>query len=193
MGCSVGRQLIDYLRGFSILQGYNFEFRLFGILNEVWLESVQCLWRLNKKVSKLLGVEIKAFVLKCPDIANLLQSKESRLEQTEELVSLARALDLWYSIEHHLKRAEVKVEDVDQFPEVLNRFELNINEFYGCGTEMFLSGKGNDIGEDETCYLHALKYYMPVYAQKHRRITNVESVCSQYKNLSVVTKIPKIY
>ena len=50
--------------------------------------------------------------------------------QTEELVLLARALDLWYSIEHHLKRAEMKEEDVDQFLEVLNRFESNINEFY---------------------------------------------------------------
>ena len=98
MGCSVGRRLIDYLRDFSILQGYNFEFKLFGILNEVWSESVQCLWRLNKKVSQLLGVEIKAFVLKYPDIANLLRSKEGRLEQIEELVSLARALDLWYPL-----------------------------------------------------------------------------------------------
>ena len=60
----------------------------------------------------------------------LLQSKEGGLEQTTKLVSLARALDLWYHIEYQLKRAEVKVEDVDEFPKVLNRFELNINEFY---------------------------------------------------------------
>ena len=96
-----------------------------------------CLWRLNKKTSQLLGVEIKAFVMKYPDIAKVLRSKEGRIMQTEDSVSLARALDLWYSIEHHLKRAEVEKEDVDKFPEVLKRFESNINEFYECGTETF--------------------------------------------------------
>ena len=79
------------------------------------------------KVTQLLGVEIKAFVLKCPDIATLLTSKEGGLEQTTEIVSLARALDLWYHIEYHLKRAEVKVQDANDFLKVLNRFESNIN------------------------------------------------------------------
>ena len=122
-----------------------------------------CLWRQNKKSSQLLGVEIKAFVLKCPNIAKLLRSKEGGLMQTDEPVLLARALDLWYSIEYHLKRAEVKEEDVGKFPEVLNRFESNINKFYECGTEKFLSRRGNNISEDETYYLHALKYYIPCF------------------------------
>ena len=168
LSCSVRRRLIDYLRDFSILQGYDFEFKLFGILKDIWSDGVQCLWRLNKKVSQLLGVKIKAFVLSCPDIAILLRSKEGGLEQTAELVSLARALDLWYTIEYHLKRAELKVKDVNQFLKVLNRFESNINEFYQCGTETFLSWKGNNIGEEETYYLHlhTLKYYIPGHAQR---------------------------
>ena len=43
---------------------------------------------------------------------------------------------------------------------------MNINEFYRCGTETFLSGKGNNFGEEETYYLHALKYYIPRDAWK---------------------------
>ena len=140
--------------------------KLFGILKTVWSDGVQCLWRLNKNVTQLLGVEIKAFVRKCPDIATLLTSKEGGLAQTTKIVSLARALDLWYHIEYHLKRAEVAVEDVEEFPRVLDRFEANINEFYQCGTETFLSGKGIDIGDEETYYLHALKYYIPKHARK---------------------------
>ena len=67
-----------------------------------------CLWRLNKKFPQLLGVEIKAFVLKCPEIAKLIRSPESGLRQIEEIVLLINDLDLWYNIEHHLKRAQVK-------------------------------------------------------------------------------------
>ena len=100
--------MIVYLRSFSKRQGYGFETRLFKILKTVWLEGVLCLWRLNKKNSQLLCVEIKAFVLKCPKIAKLLQSPEGGLRQTEEIVLLVNALDLWYNIEHHLKRAQVK-------------------------------------------------------------------------------------
>ena len=65
-----------------------------------------------------------------------------------------------------MKRAEVKVQDAAEFPKVLDRFESNINEFYRCGTETFLSGKGNDIGDEETYYLHALKNYIPKHARQ---------------------------
>ena len=84
----------------------------------------------TKKVTQSLGVEIKAFVLKCPEITTLLTSKEGGLAQTTEIVSLARALESWYHIEYHLKRTEVKVQNADGFPKLLNRFESNINEFY---------------------------------------------------------------
>ena len=115
------------------------------------------------------------------------------MRQTEEIVSLTKALDLWYTIEDHLKRAEVKKEDVDGFPAVLEKFELNINDFYECDTDTFLSGSGNNVGDDETYYLHALKYYIPVHAKKRGRITNVESMCSRCKDSSVETKNQKIY
>ena len=40
----------------------------------------------------------------------------SGLRQTEEIVLFTNALDLWYSIENHLKRAKVKKEEVgDEF------------------------------------------------------------------------------
>ena len=122
------------------------------------------LWRLNKPVTQLLGVKIKAFIFKFPEIATLMRSRESGLRQTEEIVSFAKALDLWYSIEHHLKRAKVTKEEVDEFPSVLEKFETNIISFYECGTDTFLSG--NEVGEDETFYIHTLKYYILARARK---------------------------
>ena len=93
MGCSVRKRMIVYLRSFSKRQGYGFESKLFKILKTVWSGGVYCLWRLNKKLSQLLGVEIKAFVLKYPELAKLLRSPEGGLRQTEDVVLLANALD----------------------------------------------------------------------------------------------------
>ena len=70
----------------------------------------------QEEISQLLGIEIKAFVLKCPEIATLLRSPQSGLRQTPQVDLLAKALDLWYDIEQHLKRAKVEEKEVDGFP-----------------------------------------------------------------------------
>ena len=87
--------MISYLRLFAGRQGYRFESKLFKILKTVWSAGVLCLWRVKKKFSQLLGIEIKAFVLKCPKIATLQRTPESGLRQTQQVVLLAKALDLW--------------------------------------------------------------------------------------------------
>ena len=77
---------------------------------------------------------------------------------------LAKALDLWYAIEHHLKRAKVEEKEVEGFPLELEKFEKNIYLFYECGNDTFLTG--NEVGDDETHYLYALKYYIPFHPRK---------------------------
>ena len=106
----------------------------------------------------------KAFVLTCPKIATLLRSPESGLQQTQQVVSLAKALDLWNDIKHHLKRAKVEEKEVKGFPLELGKFEKNIDLFYDCGSDTFLTS--DEVGDDETYYLHALKYYIPYHARK---------------------------
>ena len=38
--CSIGRRLIDHLHDFFILQGYDFQLKLFGILNTIGSDGV---------------------------------------------------------------------------------------------------------------------------------------------------------
>ena len=101
---------------------------------------------------KLSGTEIKAFVLKCPDISKLLNEK---LSTTKEVQALSQALILWYNIEKFLKIAEVKKEEVEAFLSRINKFETNIKPFYKTGVTTFLTKV--EPGEDETYYLHALR------------------------------------
>ena len=42
--------------------------------------------------------------------------------------------------------------------------QQNIESFYECGTDILLSD--NEIGKDETYYLHTLKYYIPIHAKQ---------------------------
>ena len=155
MGASVGKRMISYLRSFAGRQGHKFELKLFKILKTVWSAGVLCLWRVKKKFKQLLGIEVKAFVLQCPVIATLLRSPESGVRQTPEVVSLAKALDLWYVIEKHLKRAKVNEKEAVEFPWEIEKFKANIDSFYKCGINTFLTKV--DMGDDETYYLHALK------------------------------------
>ena len=103
-------------------------------------------------------------MLKCPDIAMLLRSPASGLRQTPEVVSLTKALDVWYVIKKHLKRAKVDEKEVEGFPFQLEKFNKNIDSFYECGTNTFLTS--DEVGDDETYYLHVLKHYIPYHARK---------------------------
>ena len=156
--------MISYLRSFAGRQGHRLESKLFKILKTVWSAGVLCLWQVKKKFSQLLGIEIKAFVLKCPEIATLLRSKEGGLRQTPQVVALAKALDLWYVIEKHLKRAKVEEKEVEGFPLEIEKFKKNIDSFYECGSNSFLTT--DEVGDNETYYLHALKFYIPYHATK---------------------------
>ena len=164
MGCSIGKRLISYLRSFVERQGPKLESKLFKILKTVWSAGVLCLWQVKKKFSQLLGIEIHAFVLKCPEIATFLRSKESGLRQTRKVVALAKSLDIWYVVEKHLKRGRVDENEVQSFPLEIAKFKKNIDLFYECGSDSFLTNE--EVGDDETYYLHALKFYIPSHASK---------------------------
>ena len=75
---------------------------------------------------------------------------------------LAKALDLWYEIEKHLKRGKVDAKEAAGFPLKIEQFKKNIDSFYECGIDTFLTKV--EMGDDETYYVHALKYYIPNHA-----------------------------
>ena len=87
-----------------------------------------------------------------------------KLSTTKEVQALSQALILWYNIEKFLKIAEVKKEEVEAFPSRINKFETDIKSFYKTGVTTFLTKV--EPGDDETYYLHALRYYIPRFARQ---------------------------
>ena len=56
----------------------------------------------------------------------------------------------------------MKKEEVEIFPARINKFETDIKLFYNTGITTFLTKVEPD--DDETYYLHALRYYIPRFA-----------------------------
>lgn len=161
MACAIGKRLMPYLQGFALRQSRSFQSKLFSILESCWSPDELCLWRISKSFSQLLGTEIKAYVLKCPDISKLLNGK---LSTTKEVKALSQALTIWYNTEKFLKIYEVKKEEVQAFPSRIDQFESNIKSFCKCGVNTFLTKV--ELGNEETYYLHALRYYIPRFCRQ---------------------------
>ena len=84
------------------------------------------------------------------------------MQQSPEVILLAKVLDLLYKIEKHLKRAKVDTREAAGFPLQIEQFKKNIDSFVECGIDTYLTSV--EMGDDETYYLHALKYHIPNHA-----------------------------
>ena len=110
------------------------------------------------------GEEVKRFVLAAPVIADLLVAT---FEEDALVLSIVKALRLWYDIERFLKVGNIKLESEEKKVPVatlIHRFEQNIIEFYRVGSTSFMKKKF--VGDHETYYLHCLCFYIPKLARQ---------------------------
>ena len=110
------------------------------------------------------GDEIKRFVLAAPAICELL---EASFEDDALVLSIVKALRLWYDIERFLKVGNIKLEAKDKnlpVPILILKFEQNITEFYHVGSTSFMKRKL--VGDSETYYLHCLRFYISKLARQ---------------------------
>ena len=85
------------------------------------------------------------------------------MAKTERLTDLCDALTLWAEISPFLNIT--KIDDIQMYTNTMNTFKQNLNLFYKVGGRSFLTKDENNIGGDETFYMHCLKFYMPQIAE----------------------------
>ena len=110
------------------------------------------------------GNKVKRFVLAGPAIADLLLEC---LEEDALVLSIVKALRLWYDIERFLKVGNIKLESKEKnlpVATLIDKFEQNITEFYLVGSTSFMKRKL--VGDSETYYLHCLRFYIPKLARQ---------------------------
>ena len=72
------------------------------------------------------------------------------------------AISIWPSINRFL----IEQRAGSDYPRRIEQFEEEVNEFYECGRKSFLIGKkGNDL-EQETTYIHILRYQISQHAKE---------------------------
>ena len=110
--------------------------------------------------TSFIGRELLEFIKNADKIVAFLQL---HLAKTEKLTDLCDALKLWAEISPFL--IITKIDDINIYTNTMNTFKQNLNLFYKVGGRSFLTKDTNNIGGDETFYMHCLKFYMPMIAE----------------------------
>ena len=79
------------------------------------------------------------------------------------LKDLCRALILWSEITPFL--VITTFDDVNVYKNKLEEWENKLDEFYKAGKSTFLTKNPANPGDDETFYLHVLRFYLPKIAK----------------------------
>ena len=110
-----------------------------------------------------MGNELALFTANIKDTNEFLASN---LIPTNKVLNIQKALGLWKDIFHFLSITHLNdISDV-QYTNMLQVFKSNVVEFYYSGSNTFLSSSDDKVGDDETFYLHTLRYYMPKIAEE---------------------------
>ena len=85
-----------------------------------------------------------------------------KLVQTSTIVDICTSLTLWSKIFKFLGLTYITTSE-SQYLQDLAEFRSHVKDFYSMGSRTFLSCSGNT-GQDETFYMHSLRYYIPKIA-----------------------------
>ena len=130
------------------------------------------LWNLNKKFQSLTGSELLAFVKNVFKIVIFLKKE---FQPSEVLDDVCNGLLLWESITPFLVITKID----NNYAQKLDEFENNLKKFYDVGSRSFLTKNPASIGDDETFYLHTLRFYLPKIAK--------ETLCKHSLGLGIYT------
>ena len=112
-----------------------------------------------------MGAELLLFITNSPKIVAFLKST---FEDTDTLKDLCEGLELWQKITPFLVITTIK--NIDEYNELKKKFVSNLKKFYTIGGISFLTKKSissnRNIGNDETFYMHTLRFYLPRIADE---------------------------
>ena len=101
---------------------------------------------------------------------------------------MVESLVLWPKITSFLNTT--KIESENEYNQKMEEFERNVKQFYMVGEKCFLTK--NNIGDDETFYMHVLRFYMLDVDKIHIQNIKLGLVCLQCRGLNTKIKNPKI-
>ena len=129
------------------------------VLSKFWNEFHLLVWKTGRKFSSFQGNELALFVANIELINQFLQTN---LVPTSSVTSILEGLKLWVELFSFLGKSRIDT-GMDYLNEV-DKYEKNVSSFYKAGKRTY-HAKGGIEGEDESCYMHVMRFYIPQMAR----------------------------
>lgn len=130
------------------------------ILIVFWKEYHVLAWDLNKQFTSFTVKEIKSYVENIPQTIDFLKEN---FQINDHCDNICKSLDLWHRICPFLTKS--RITDPDKHEHEFDSFKNDIELFYFYGSKTFLTR--NTVGDEETFYMHCLRFYMPQISQNN--------------------------
>ena len=128
------------------------------VLSNIWrVDYYLLVWYLNKNCSSFTGKELKAFWMNIPEI---IKFTKANFVANSHLSDMCDGLDIWHYICPFLSKSRI-IDKVCYEQEIID-FENNVKLLYQYGSMVFLTKV--QVGDEDTFYMHCLRYYMPIIA-----------------------------
>ena len=115
---------------------------------------------MNKSFQSFKGDELLDFIRNTKQITDF---KKKSFVETPNLKSVCEGLTLWEEITPFLVITTIK--DVPKYMVELEKWVDKLKRFYEVGEKTFLTKNPSNPGDDETFYLHCLRFYLPQIAK----------------------------
>ena len=158
---AITKRLMTYLRKYILGRSLNKRKKLEEeVLKTFWNSYNIDVWKLKANFNSFIGSEIKAFIDNIPAIVKFLKNEFTKTKERDNIVE---GLEIWSKIVPFLQIT--KIDDQSEYKAKMSQFVENIKDFYEVGGKSFLT-KGGESGDDETFYMHCLRFYLPDIAKK---------------------------
>ena len=158
--CSITRRLMSSLRKFMLTQSIELLMQFSDLLATFWIPRNVLVWNLNLGFQSMNGKELLAFINNTGLIVEFLQEK---FVKTATRTNVSDGLILWSKISPFLV---ITALEKDKYNNELIQFKRRLKQFYNVGKSSFLTKNPAFVGDDETFYMHTLRFYLPQIAEQ---------------------------
>ena len=152
--CAVTRALMNWVRLFLLNHpGIIIDTFATTVLSKFWNEYLIHVWNSNKNFSSFQGNEIALFV---GNVEIIVEFINTHISESLTRLRVCNGVLLWKRIFKFM--SQTWIADRDKYRQDLDQFKVMLKQFYNIGRETFLS-------KNETFYMHALRFYIPVHAE----------------------------
>ena len=157
LSCAVIRRMMSTIRNFMLKQSStkNADFTD-KILRTFLTDYLIYCWNNKLKFSVYKGNDLFTFLCHEEVISNFFNEE---MMETPEMQSICKGLQLLRRIVSFMTIS--RVENGNEYEDLLKKFRANVQEFYAVGKHSYVSK-----AEDESFYIHCLCNYMPKLAEK---------------------------